>query len=290
MSLYKQLLNIAQDEDDIIDLSVNSFVEKIEATLGEVDNKIIKLLDDYMKTGDLQQVNLEFALTNKVQIQNLLRSGGYYKDVETLLDSQLKLIDDIVKEYDLFKFTIEPTNISRTAIRELIKNETVIFEQLGAEATSQIYTGIYNSLLTSTPLSDAVGAIRSAIKNIGLKRYAGTYANTEYMNFNRSVSNIMSNQTGWNRYQFVGPIDAKISHDFCMKHVGDIMTKKRIDKFSKQYGFDIFVKGGGYNCRHKWMNVPPDYKVSQREQTMIDERLEILNKRKKKKKRKKKET
>lgn len=276
MSEYKKLLNIIQDEDNLINLSVNGFEVRIDKTLNQVNNQITTMLNVYMKSGNLKKVDFEFALANKVQIENLLRSSGYYKNVETLLSSQLGLIDDIVKEYKLFDYNLKFTNINRVAIKELIKNEAVVFEQIGANATTAIYNGIYDSLLTPVPLDKAVSVIRNSIDNVKLKSYAGTYANTEYMKFNRSVSAITSNQTGWNNYQFVGPIDAKLSHDFCLKHVGDVMTKEEIDESSKQYGFDLFINGGGYNCRHKWVNVPEDYKVSQQEQTMIDEKVKIV--------------
>jgi hypothetical protein len=275
MSEFKKLINIVQDENDYIDLSVNSFNTKIQTSLNKVNNDITSLLNNYTKTGKLQKVNLEFALVNKVQIENILRDSGYYQDVEVLLKSQLGLIDDIIKEYKLFDYTLDFTSLNKEAIKQLIKNSSVVFENIGIQATSQIYNGIYDSLVTDMPLSDAVSNIRNAIDNIKLKQYAGTYANTEYMKFNRSVSGIMSNQTGWNTYQFMGPIDAKLSHDFCLRHVGEIMTRKKIDEYSKQYGFDIFTNGGGWNCRHKWVNVPSDYKVSQREQTMISENLKI---------------
>lgn len=275
MSLYKNLLNTVQDETDFIDLSVNKYQKKIEKTLIEVNNKITKMLTDYTKIGHLKKVNFEFALINKAQIENLLKSSGYYSVVEGLLENQLNLIDDIVKEYDLFDYKLQFTNINKEAIKELIKNSSVVFGNIGVKATSQIYNGIYNSLITDVPLSAALSAVRSAIADTKLKQYAGTYLNTEYMNFNRTVTNLMSEQTGWERFQFVGPIDAKLSHDFCLKHVGEIMTKKQIDKYSKQYGFDIYYKGGGWNCRHKWVAVPDDYKISQREKTMIQENLKI---------------
>jgi hypothetical protein len=274
MSKYKDILNIVQNEDDFIDLSVNAFDKKIEGTLREVNNNITRMLTGYMEKKGIKKVNFEFALANKVQLENLLKNAGYYKEVETLLDNQTKLIDDIVKEYNLFDYKLKFTNINKQAIRELIKSDSIVFENIGKQATSEIYNGIYNSLLTDTSLSDSLVNIRNAIDKSNLQKYAGTYANTAYMEFNRSVSNIMSNQTGWNTYQFVGPIDAKISHDFCLRlPVGRIVTKTQIDQYSKEYGFDVFVKGGGWNCRHKWINVPPDYKVSQREQVAINERL-----------------
>lgn len=275
MSQFRELINLQNTQDNFIDLSVNSFDRKIQGTLREIDNDIIRQLTEYTQVGKLKKVNFEFALANKVQLENLLRSAGYYGEVETLMIDQLALIDDVIKEYDLFNYKLKFMNINREAIRELIKNSTVVFENIGIQATNQIYNGIYDSLLTDTALKDAIPAIRNTIADIKLKSYAGTYANTEMMKFNRSVSATMSNQTGWDRYQFMGPIDAKISHDFCIKHVGEIMTKEKIDEYSQQYGFNIFINGGGYNCRHKWINVPPWYNVSKQEQTMIDTNLRI---------------
>lgn len=282
MSEFKNLVNIIQDESDYIDLTVNNFESKVLKTLHEVNDNIVNLMEDYLSTNNLKKVDLGFSLVNKAQIENLLRSSGYYEEVETFLDDQLALLDDVVKEYGIFDYKLQFTNISRQAIRTLIENQSVVWNGVGAQTNSQIYNGIYDSLVTDKKLSDAVVAVRDTIENTNLRKYAGTYANTEMMKFNRSLSAQASNQTGWDRYQFVGPIDAKISHEFCLKHVGDIMTMDEINEQSKIYGFDIFIQGGGYNCRHKWVNVSPDYKISQNEKTAIDQNIKIARQDKKK--------
>jgi len=52
-------------------------------------------------------------------------------------------------------------------------------------------------------------------------------------------------------YVYVGPVDAVV-RPFCLQHVGRVYTRAEIDALDNGQLPNVFVTGGGYNCRHLW--------------------------------------
>lgn len=55
-------------------------------------------------------------------------------------------------------------------------------------------------------------------------------------------------------YAYMGPADEK-TREFCLEHVGKVYTREQIDELDNGQLNDVFLTGGGYNCRHQWMEV-----------------------------------
>lgn len=55
-------------------------------------------------------------------------------------------------------------------------------------------------------------------------------------------------------FAYMGPVDAK-TRDFCLSHVGKVYTREQIDGMSNGQLSNVFLTGGGYNCRHVWQEV-----------------------------------
>lgn len=56
------------------------------------------------------------------------------------------------------------------------------------------------------------------------------------------------------RFAYMGPVDAK-TRDFCLRHVGKVYTRSEIDALDNGQISNVFLTGGGYNCRHVWQEV-----------------------------------
>ena len=55
-------------------------------------------------------------------------------------------------------------------------------------------------------------------------------------------------------FAYMGPVDAK-TRDFCLRHVGKVYTRSQIDTLDNGQLSNVFLTGGGYNCRHVWQEV-----------------------------------
>jgi hypothetical protein len=50
-------------------------------------------------------------------------------------------------------------------------------------------------------------------------------------------------------YLYAGPVDSRL-RPFCFDHVGKVYTREQIDALDNGQLPDVFLTGGGYNCRH----------------------------------------
>jgi hypothetical protein len=55
-------------------------------------------------------------------------------------------------------------------------------------------------------------------------------------------------------FAYMGPVDAK-TRDFCLGHVGRVYTRAEIDTLDNGQLSNVFLTGGGYNCRHVWHEI-----------------------------------
>ncbi len=55
-------------------------------------------------------------------------------------------------------------------------------------------------------------------------------------------------------FLYVGP-DDDVTRPFCREHVGHVLTRAEIDDLDNGQLPDVFLTGGGYNCRHSWIEL-----------------------------------
>lgn len=72
--------------------------------------------------------------------------------------------------------------------------------------------------------------------------------------YTRQVEALQSTGEPDEAYLYSGPIDARV-RPFCHEHVGKVFSRKAIDQMDNNQLPNVFVTGGGYNCRHTWMAV-----------------------------------
>jgi len=284
VSEWNELQKVKRNQNKIIDSDVELFTNRVKKVLDDVNTSITVMIQDYMQTNKLKAVNFEMLLERKAQLDRILIDTGYFNAVDDLILKETDILDTVQRQYKVFDYDVKFLDPSQIALKELQKNSVVTFQDIGRKATNQIYQGLYTTLLSDVPFDEAVSGLRQVIEKTDLQKYAGTYANTAYMEFIRTAHATTAEQTGWKRFQFVGPIDGKVSHEYCFLYIGKILTKAEIDKTDNNQLPNPFITGGGYNCRHLWQNVPDDYKLTKEEQSGIDRQLKIVEEQKKEKK------
>ena len=107
---------------------------------------------------------------------------------------------------------------------------------------------VVNGIISGSPVQTVVEAVRG--QGALSRRQLQTLIDTAMNEYSRSVTKVMiDNMPNNTRYQYIGPLDGKTRPE-CLKMMaaGDI-TKAEIEA---RFGSDVFISGGGYNCRHKW--------------------------------------
>ena len=97
-----------------------------------------------------------------------------------------------------------------------------------------------------------------------LRRYAYQQVHDALMQFNGSFTQAKAQEAGLTHYEYYGSL-VRDSRDWCVRHKGMVMSEEQIrekwanSSWQGKAPGDPFVVRGGYNCRHHFMPVDPDW-------------------------------
>ena len=107
---------------------------------------------------------------------------------------------------------------------------------------------VVNGIISGAGKQSVINAVRG--QKLLRPDQIETLISTAMNEYSRSVTKLMIDQMPENtKYQYIGALDAK-TRPACLEMMaaGDL-TKADIQA---TFGSDVFINGGGFNCRHKW--------------------------------------
>ena len=135
-------------------------------------------------------------------------------------------------------------------IQLLIEMDIEVWESyltfLSAQIQQQVGLGAFAGLSRADIIKNISDAALSSAQ-------VETLVTTSLNNYTRTVTSaIMEDEPNDTLYQYIGPIDGR-TRDICLEMGSSpLLTQAEI---IKNFGTDVLVYGGGYNCRHKWQSV-----------------------------------
>ena len=107
---------------------------------------------------------------------------------------------------------------------------------------------VVNGIIAGTPVQTVLEAVRGqgSLRHDQLK----TLIDTAMNEYSRSVTKVMiDSMPKETKYIYIGALDGK-TRPACL----DMMSAGELTKAEIEgtFGSDVFINGGGYNCRHKW--------------------------------------
>ncbi len=97
-----------------------------------------------------------------------------------------------------------------------------------------------------------------------LRRYAYQQVHDGLMQFNGSFTQAKAQEAGLTHYEYFGSL-VRDSRQHCKDHIGQVLSTDEIrqiwanESWQGKAPGDPFVVRGGYNCRHHFMPVDPDW-------------------------------
>jgi hypothetical protein len=200
------------------------------------------------------------------QIQQALRAAGYPDLVAVAsgraLDGLVAQVEAINGAAQIAAFT--SADLTRIlALKELAKLD--LFGQ-GATLAHAVWRTFAYGLFSQRPLADLLDDLADTLD---VEHYeARTFYDTTVNVFSRQVEALKTDNE--DVFAYLGPADKKL-RPFCRARVGKVYTKPAIDAMDNGQLPNVFLTGGGYNCRHQWIAVS---KVSEmRSLAGTDERI-----------------
>jgi len=103
----------------------------------------------------------------------------------------------------------------------------------------------------------------STVTGANLAVYSSQILQDALMGFDGQFAKYRADELGLTSYVYYGSI-IRDSRDFCVEHVGQIFTEEQArelwqNDWQGKSGSDPFIDRGGYNCRHSWQPVDPEW-------------------------------
>ncbi len=254
--------------------------------LKEMQTQHIKRVEEAVKTLQQNIVN-DFKLL-KTQNSgkflglrvNLAQAQAIHKKLEVLFaaewnDQTFKMTEDYLKYKSQIKTTygmvgesMRFTSIDTKMMNILRDGQWQHFYGVGDNAKDRIVQAMYNDIIGQNDFSSLVGTVTGVLEG-GVQGVTGTalvnrarlYARDGIMNFMREVHVKKSQDIGIDRFIYMGDI-IKTTRPFCRKRAGKTYTIKQINSWKYKWAGKsgpAMTHCGGWNCRHHWRGVRPEW-------------------------------
>lgn len=260
----------AQVSSDALNSKILKDKNLLKKSIRELENKIINMASDF-NTDKGQLIGYK---TNLAQAQKI------HADLQTIFkDTYGKASINSVKGYNNIAKVIKSnlkemgeaasfTGVDKTMIEALQNQSLDQYAVYGQQAQQKIISSMYNSVISKGNFASLVESISSVLtgslstSGVPMEVYAEQWANDGIMNFHQDVLNKKGEQAGLTSFLYVGNI-MLTTRDFCKQRVGKVYTKEQIDSWDNQKwqgkSGPAMTHRGGYNCRHHWQPVDPEW-------------------------------
>jgi len=128
---------------------------------------------------------------------------------------------------------------------------------------AQRIAGKTNTEDFKTAVDELKQSYGSTVTGANLAVYSSQIVQDALMGFDGQFAKYRADELGLTSYVYYGSI-IRDSRDFCVEHANQVFTEEEARALWQQdwqgkSGSDPFLDRGGYNCRHHWQPINPDW-------------------------------
>lgn len=212
------------------------------AELAEVWRRFERLV-----TQDAAAVTSGSMAAMRDRVRRLLTEAGYDVLVAASVNAGVTQMAAIVGTSAI------PRTAMTTRLAALQEMSTLGMVARGDEAATAVWRAVAQHAITNRPireiLEDVAKILDRDVKSVR------TQFDTQVSIFGRQVEAIQTaGLPDEQPFLYLGPVDFK-TRPFCLNLVGKVFTREEIDAMDNGQMPDVFLTGGGYQCRHSWLAV-----------------------------------
>ena len=247
-------------------------VKMVEESIKKLQADILASLDILKKdpNGKIRGLSVNLGNAQKIHAKiNKLFQKDYSKEMA-------KVISDFKNNKALIKSSFKTigeatkfTDVDETMMKVLRDGNYQQYLALGKTSQDKVTQQVYNSVIAGGTQAELATTIRGAllgsaaksVVGIPLANYARLYARDMIMNYHNDVILTKGEALGMDHYKYTGTLMAS-SRDFCKRRVGLTYTKKQIQSWIYKWkgkSGPAWTNRGGYNCRHHWQPIRPEW-------------------------------
>jgi hypothetical protein len=240
------VLTEAQKLAKVADAIGQAYATELARVLRDLERQLRTLVIDATQ-GSLTALSRAVrAAKLRREVQKALEAAGFAHLTETATSGSLDvLIEQLGKVRGAAKLAAFTTS-DQSRILALKEIARLDFRRRRRDRGGDARAGLFSQRKVVDLLTDLADAVD--VEEAHLR----TLYDTTVSIFGRQVE-AMKAKDG-DVFAYVGPVDQKL-RPFCWKHVGKVYTKAEIDALDNGQLPNVFLTGGGYNCRHVFQAV-----------------------------------
>jgi hypothetical protein len=229
------------------------FARDLASILRDTERQLGPLVRDAAEGSRTAIIKAARANRMRTDIREALRLAGYDELAESAAGSRLDaLVQDVLARRRLAQRTAKLTAAfdQRLAALQALHGTDLLDE--GDVLARELWQATTRGLFGSQPIDQILADLAGVID--GNQSQIVTLYDTAVAIFSRQVEALQAGDDPETPFLYLGPDDAK-TRPFCRDHVGKVFTRDRIDEMDNGQLDTCFLTGGGYNCRHQWMEI-----------------------------------
>jgi len=291
--MARDVAKIVENTDDFLNRNIDGHQLRLQKSIEDLEKRVINQVNSLQTNaaGNLlgPKVNLKQAQKVHKQLTGIFDStyGAGVRDVVAGYDDAA---EHVLTSYRGLGVAANFTGQDKALIDTLKGIDFDNFMNLGQSVNEEIVQAMYNAVAGGASFDSLLTAVKGKLTGSvdaagrSMVIHAKTLTNDALMNFHNQVNLNQANAAGLKHFLYVGNVIGT-TRDFCAKRAGKVYSKKVIDSWNFNWqgkSGPAFTHRGGYNCRHHWQGVDPDWveggsiDVQRWEDLDIEERYDIL--------------
>jgi hypothetical protein len=275
MDLQKSL----QYTDYALNNTLLSQDQLLDKTLRNLEDELIDAAHRHL-AGKAGGTKFKFKHGQKLHLEIMNIFETKYNQKMGVLDSGYFQVENLIKKhFKNFDIPVNYSTIDKTMMKALESQDFKHYHSLGVDAQNRIGQAVYDSTLAGRPFTWLQKQIRGSITGhkdvLGrpLSMYAHTYAQDSLMDYYSKIHLMKAGEAGLDKFLYYGNTMNE-TRPFCISMIGRTLNVKQIKELEgltwagKAPG-SVMTKRGGYNCRHHWVAVEPDW-ITEKDQQHFD--------------------
>lgn len=256
---------------DFLQRSEANAVKNIQNATAKLSRKIGAMTKTLETAPDGKLLGLR---TNLAQAQKIhMRLGEVFDEIyKPAYSAVVKGLDSVaanaLSSLGIGGSAAQFTDIDKDVLKALKTAVYDTYEAYGDMARTQVATAMYDQIIggASFPeLTDVISGILEGgedARGRSMTAYAEQFAGDSMMQFNRDVTTMKAADIGLDHFIYYGDV-IRTTREFCEERVGNIYTLAEIESWDElewdgKSGPPL-THCGGYNCRHSWVAVDPEW-------------------------------
>lgn len=286
MSNPRRIRTVAERTDKWLLARQRKHVKMVEKSVENLQNKIINSVQTLStKRGQLEGVRVNLKQAQKVH-KDVIRLFGdqFSRDMRRMIDDFSSVESLIESSYSYLGESVKFTGLDRTTMDILKDGYWRDYLAIGDQQKNKVIQEIYNQVIAGGEFSQLVGSVEQALLGSNLTGvtgrplvgYARLYARDMIMNFHNEVNIKKAEEINIKHFLYVGDIIAT-TRQFCKTRVGKYYTKNQIQSWTYRWAGKsgpAFTHRGGWNCRHHWQPIRPEWLEGKKKLDVADWNLE----------------